>query len=886
MALSAQNDIILERAKAASLSRDYEQAAKLYRGLLKSDPKNLELLNALAESYVKSGNDSQAVPLYNEILRLDEHNVMALNEIGAAYRRMKKYDESIAALERAIILDETNIQIFYNLGFTYKLMGKYNDAIQCFKNVISENPSDVLAFNHLGSIYALQNNHREAVNAYLHGLKVDANHPVLHLNLAKSYEALGEYDKAGSEYEAALRTKPGWMEAMEGYADLLLNENKVRAAGDIVKKAVDLNPDNNDIRTKLGTVYSREQEYESAEKEFIKVLNVDSDHRKALSGLADAYEAQGKNDDAVRVMTHAEELAPEDSDVLRQSAHVLISANKLNTASQKIKKVWDKNPDDVRTLNLLGQYYIVSGDEGKVAGCYRRISDINPEYKDHLRDGAKRYGQKGEYQKAEHYLDSYMRSRPDDTIAATLLGQVYEAQEKYAQALAQYKKLTGINLESRYLRAAMSRVRDKLDMQEMGSVSPVPVAPAASAPSEEDYVPFPEESAVNEIAAPDVDMDIAPDFAESADSADVSEDALDLSGLSEADENIDALDNALLDSQEVPSTAVPSDTLDTLLPDDDSAIENALDDMFADGMFGTTSADTDLPGETEDGMEFAPEDIFSNTKSDDGTVEIQDALDDDLVAPAEFEIEPEMDTEPDPAAGIFSGEQETEEAVVVSDGFEEDAPGDDILPDDDADSEVPEETAEDALTEDEEIQSAPGEETQSAPEEPVPVTARMPAAENAEDDVPGEEDSDETPADDFSGEGIAPHDGGMEASVFSRTEEISALLRKLVELSECLPEDEYETFRSSREYGAIESLMESLSSRPGSGFVDRARALAGDRPVLSGNCTSWVKDYDGYIKKLSRTVLNSALSLSEFLPDNKSREELKARIKAVLVKIE
>ena len=105
-------------------------------------------------------------------------------------------------------------------------MGKYDDALNCFNRVVEENPEDVLAFNHIGSIYALKNQNKDAVSSYLRGLKIDPNHPILHLNLAKSYDALGEFEKAQSEYEAALKTKPGWLEAIENYADLLLKKTR------------------------------------------------------------------------------------------------------------------------------------------------------------------------------------------------------------------------------------------------------------------------------------------------------------------------------------------------------------------------------------------------------------------------------------------------------------------------------------------------------------------------------------------------------------------------------------------------------------------------------------------------------------------------------------
>lgn len=56
---SKRNNGILDRANAAILSRDFEQAARIYKGLLKSDPQNIELLSSLGNLYVKSGDDEK-----------------------------------------------------------------------------------------------------------------------------------------------------------------------------------------------------------------------------------------------------------------------------------------------------------------------------------------------------------------------------------------------------------------------------------------------------------------------------------------------------------------------------------------------------------------------------------------------------------------------------------------------------------------------------------------------------------------------------------------------------------------------------------------------------------------------------------------------------------
>lgn len=457
-----QNSVIIERAKSAILARDYEQAARIYKGLLKTEPENMDYLNALGDLYVKNSEDNVALGYYKEIVRLQPQNVAALNSLGAIYRRLKMYDESISVLERAVMCESSNVQTYYNLGFTYKLMENFDDAIQCFTTVVEENPRDVLAFNHMGTIYATERKHAEAVACYLKGLKVDPNHPVLHLNLAKSYDKLGEFIKAQAEYEAALRSKPGWLEAIENYSDLLLRKNKTKTASEIVKKALHLNPKDAAMHTKLGDVYCRQDNYDEAETEYNVALAIKPDYTKAMSGLAGTYETTGRLDEALELAERMEVVAPQDMAVKRQHAHILLSADKIEKAGEKIQELFAADPDDVHTLNLLGQYYICAGDEKKASGCFKKIRALRPDYTSFYREAGKRHSQKGDYKKAEEFYQKFIDQNPEDTEGHKNMAKLYEDQGMLTQALASYKTIENFDSWNVASRNGLERVNNQI----------------------------------------------------------------------------------------------------------------------------------------------------------------------------------------------------------------------------------------------------------------------------------------------------------------------------------------------------------------------------------------------------------------------------------------
>lgn len=466
----SDKEIQLKRASAALISRDYETAARIYKLLIKEDYNDIDLKIQLGNLYVKSGDDKLALTCFEEIDKLQPGNVDILLALGGIYRRLENYEESIWALERAIDTGEKGIQISYSLGFTYRQMGKYNSAIECFQSVVDQNPRDVLAFNHLGAIYALQNDHEKAIATYQHGLKLDPNHPVLQLNLAKSLEAIGDEKKALAYYEGALRSKPGWTEAIDSYANLLLKDDKVKEADDVVSRALKVNPEDAKMHNAMGKVYNRKSVYDHAEKEFKKALSKNDKYSQALTGLAYSQEMQGKHSEAAETIQKAQQLSPDDVSILKQTAHILLSANYLPAAYEKISHLWKLNQEDVETVNLLGQYYICHGDEDKIEACFDKIEKLKPNYIDVYKDWGSRYLQKGDHKNAEDYLKVAVHENPNDSEPMVKLASLYETQNRNEEALTLLGKAGKVDSHNHSIKKMADKIQQKSSLDDAFAV--------------------------------------------------------------------------------------------------------------------------------------------------------------------------------------------------------------------------------------------------------------------------------------------------------------------------------------------------------------------------------------------------------------------------------
>ncbi len=450
--------LILQRAQSAMLSRDYGLAARLYKTLLKVEPDNADLLNALGSLYVKSGEDEKAIPYYESILTFSPHDVFAMNSLGGIYRRLKQYEKGVEILERALEENKKTAMVNYTLGFIYKDMGNWDDAIDCFENVVAENPSDVLAFNHLGFIYAEKKNYPKAVQAYRRGLQTDPNHPILHFNLGHAYEAERNYAEAVNNYELALKAKPGWIDAIRDGVKLLLKLQNTKRAMAIVQKSVQLYPSNPELIFLAGNVQLKRYDFELAQTCFEKADRLKPNDPDTLLKMAESLEKQFQPGDAANWAKEARVLGFADNCQKKRYVHIMLSAEEMERAKVILGELMLDSPSDVGVLDAWAQYHIMKGDENGKNEMFARISEMNPRYRHHYLESSRRYCQVKKYPEALEYAEKYIELAPLNPAGYNIKGRILEKMNRLEEAVKTFKIAANLKYEDVFAKKELKRL--------------------------------------------------------------------------------------------------------------------------------------------------------------------------------------------------------------------------------------------------------------------------------------------------------------------------------------------------------------------------------------------------------------------------------------------
>ena len=162
---------------------------------------------------LKAGNYTGAIESYDKALAI-EKDYRTYYQKGIALKKLSKYDEAKEALENSLKL-KSDFEAGYNaLGGVYFSMGNYQKAVENFEKVLQTAKSNniksavkknlAIAYAKMGNDAITEGNAKAGID-YLQKAVDNDNYDAAYLSLAKIYSETGEWDKAISAAENALK---------------------------------------------------------------------------------------------------------------------------------------------------------------------------------------------------------------------------------------------------------------------------------------------------------------------------------------------------------------------------------------------------------------------------------------------------------------------------------------------------------------------------------------------------------------------------------------------------------------------------------------------------------------------------------------------------------
>ncbi len=186
------------------LQQKYTEAAATYDRGLETSPDNIVLLKGNSLSNLRLGNRNHAIRLAEKIVSLVPESARDNFFLATLYEGDRQFEKAITIYREIILKAPNHAFSMNNLAVLLVETGDEDEALQLAKKAVELASGNGIVQHTLGRVLYSHKKYKEAIDTLEHASKLLPNKPVIRYDLARSYRAIGQIDRAKSELRAAL----------------------------------------------------------------------------------------------------------------------------------------------------------------------------------------------------------------------------------------------------------------------------------------------------------------------------------------------------------------------------------------------------------------------------------------------------------------------------------------------------------------------------------------------------------------------------------------------------------------------------------------------------------------------------------------------------------
>ena len=298
------------RAEYATQSIDF------YKKAYALDPKSAVIGERLAEMYWKAQRSRDAIAEAQEILKRDPNDVQTRRLLARIYLRAlgdlsssstaqpEIAGKAIEQYKEIYRLDPSDTESALWLARLYRLRNDHDKAEEVLRGILKGEPDNEAAIEQLTQLLLDEGKSSEAVSL-LEGMTSRAPSPILLDLLGDAYTQTKDLAKAEQAYRRANELDPSELSHLRGLGQTLMAEEKYQDALVVYQKLIDLMPDDGDNYLSIARIYRELHQLDRAEESLLKARQYEPGSLEVMYNEAMLYQAQGRYDDAIRVLSDA-----------------------------------------------------------------------------------------------------------------------------------------------------------------------------------------------------------------------------------------------------------------------------------------------------------------------------------------------------------------------------------------------------------------------------------------------------------------------------------------------------------------------------------------------------------------------------------------------------
>ena len=362
-----------------------DKARAVFKALIDADPKDTRSQFYLAESLSDLEQYAEADKIYRSLLEKTPNDPEVLASFGLVQTGQRKFDEAKKTFEALLALPDLpdNLQVLAKtqLALIASQTGDLAGAVELAKPIlVFRDKPNGQAVNIALDALKKQKKYREGVELLQPLVNQFGSDPFVNARYVEMLMRAGETARA--KEAAATQEKFGTRNAI-AVAEAYVQAEQYAPAIEILKRAVDKKADDLDVQFELGSVYERSGDKATAEKMFLKLLEIHPDHAATLNYLGYMWAENGVNlDRAAEMLNRAVTQEPRNGAYIDSLGWVYFRQGKLDLAEKYLTDATRLLPRDATVHEHLADVFAKRGDITRALLLYRTALTLEPEPKD------------------------------------------------------------------------------------------------------------------------------------------------------------------------------------------------------------------------------------------------------------------------------------------------------------------------------------------------------------------------------------------------------------------------------------------------------------------------------------------------------------------------
>ncbi|WP_028215881.1 tetratricopeptide repeat protein [Paraburkholderia oxyphila] len=255
----------------------------------------------------------------------------------------------------------------------------------------------------------------------------------------------GRLDDAERGYRATLATDPVHVDALHMLGVLRHQQGQHAEAADLVRRAVELRPDDAALQLNLGNALKALGQLDGAIERFRNALTLAPTFPLAHYNLGNAYAATGRHEDAMYAFGHAVRLQPGDASSHNNLGNALHALGRHAEAAEAFRRALKIRPGHAGAHNNLGMALNALGDSAGAVEHFQKALRVQPRFVAAHFNLANTLDATGYHAQAAAGFEAALALQPQFPPALFGLGNALAALGRHEDALGAYERAIGLD---------------------------------------------------------------------------------------------------------------------------------------------------------------------------------------------------------------------------------------------------------------------------------------------------------------------------------------------------------------------------------------------------------------------------------------------------------